>query len=104
MREAGFDVTATNVGDVGVYKERYGLPLQLASCHTAVVSGYVVEGHVPATDVKRMLAEQPDIVGIAAPGMPLGSPGMESPRPEAYDVVAFDADGNTTVFASHVPA
>jgi hypothetical protein len=103
MRKAGFTVEATNVADVGVYKQEYGVPRALASCHTALVEGYVVEGHVPADDVIKMLRQKPAIKGIAVPGMPMGSPGMESPNPEAYDVVAFDAKGNTSVFASHTP-
>jgi hypothetical protein len=73
------------------------------SCHTALVDGYVIEGHVPATDVQRLLAERPVITGLAVPGMPVGSPGMEvaSGKTEPYDVVAFDKSGTTRVFASH---
>ena len=103
LRAAGFTVEATNVPDVNLYKLEYGLPAQLASCHTAIVEGYVVEGHVPADDVIKMLRQQPAIKGIAVPGMPLGSPGMESPNPERYETIAFDADGKTTVFAVHAP-
>jgi hypothetical protein len=103
LRAAGFTVQATNVADVNQYKLEYGVPIQLASCHTAIVEGYIVEGHVPADDVIKMLREKPAIKGIAVPGMPLGSPGMESPNPERYETIAFDADGNTTVFAIHGP-
>ena len=103
LKAAGFAVEATNVPDVNVYKAKYGVPAQLGSCHTAVVDGYVVEGHVPAIDVVRMLKLKPEITGIAVPGMPLGSPGMESPRPEKYDVVSFAADGSVEVFATHEP-
>ena len=103
LRAAGFTVQATNVADVNQYKLEYGVPIQLASCHTAIVEGYIVEGHVPADDVIKMLREKPAIKGIAVPGMPLGSPGMESPNPERYETIAFDADGNTTVFAIHEP-
>ena len=103
LRAAGFTVQATNVADVNQYKLEYGVPMQLASCHTAIVEGYIVEGHVPADDVIKMLREKPAIKGIAVPGMPLGSPGMESPNPERYETIAFDADGNTTVFAIHEP-
>jgi len=103
LRDAGFAVEATNVRDVSVYKREYGLPPQLASCHTGIVQGYVVEGHVPADDVIRMLRDKPAIKGIAVPGMPLGSPGMESPNPVRYETVSFDAAGETAVFAVHSP-
>jgi hypothetical protein len=79
--------------------ERQRVPEALRSCHTAVVDGYLVEGHVPAAAIKRLLSERPKIAGIAVPGMPAGSPGMESQDPEAYDVIAFDRSGKTTVFA-----
>jgi hypothetical protein len=101
MREAGFEVTTTDVDDVTPIKRKYGLPPGLGSCHTAVVGGYVVEGHVPAEEVKRLLEEQPDVAGIAVPGMPIGSPGMEQgDRVDSYEIVTFDKDGNTTVFAT----
>jgi hypothetical protein len=79
------------------------VPESLRSCHTAVVGGYLVEGHVPAAVIRRLLRERPKIAGIAVPGMPAGSPGMESSSPVAYDVVAFEASGRTSVFA-HVRA
>ncbi|MBL8462612.1 MAG: DUF411 domain-containing protein, partial [Thauera sp.] len=83
-------------------KQEAGVPEALGSCHTAKVGGYVVEGHVPAADVRRMLAEKPAIRGLSAPGMPLGSPGMEGPYPaERYDVVSFDAQGRSAVFSKH---
>lgn len=104
LRAAGFRVEATNVADVGRYKLEYGVPMQLGSCHTAIVGGYVVEGHVPANDIIRLLSEKPDIAGIAVPGMPLGSPGMEAPNPERYETIAFDEAGNLTVFAVHDPS
>ncbi len=90
------------VADLAPIKAQHGVTDELAGCHTAVVEGYVVEGHVPADVVKRLLAERPDVVGITVPGMPIGSPGMETPdRPaEPYDVLTFDEDGRTTVFAS----
>jgi hypothetical protein len=103
LRAAGFAVEATNVPDVNLYKLEYGVPPRLASCHTAVVEGYVVEGHVPADDVIRLLRQRPEILGIAVPGMPLGSPGMESSNPERYETIAFDAAGSQTVFAVHEP-
>ena len=103
LRAAGFTVQATNVSDVNQYKLEHGVPPKLASCHTAVVEGYIVEGHVPADDVIKMLRQKPAIKGIAVPGMPMGSPGMESPNPERYETIAFDAEGVTTVFAVHEP-
>ena len=99
----GFTVKTTDMPDVTPVKQRFGLPGSLASCHTAVVDGYAIEGHVPAADVKRLLEERPDITGLAVPGMPIGSPGMEiEGRPvDRYDVIAFDRRGGQEVFASH---
>ena len=78
------------------------MPADHRSCHTAFVNGYVIEGHVPAEDIKRLLAEKPKVAGLAVGGMPIGSPGMEvGSRKEAYDVVAFNRDGTTRVFAKH---
>ena len=84
-------------------KARYGMGGELASCHTALIDGYVLEGHVPATDIKRLLEERPQILGLAVPGMPIGSPGMEveGRHPEHYDVLAVDQQGNTTVYSSY---
>ena len=102
MRANGFKVKEVATGEMGAIKPTAGVPQALGSCHTAKVGGYVVEGHVPAADVKRMLADKPAITGISAPGMPMGSPGMEGPYPaDRYDVVSFDAQGKTAVFASH---
>jgi len=105
IRAAGFDAQVVDVPDeeLQTRKSRLGVGPRLASCHTAIVNGYVVEGHVPAADIKRMLAEKPAIAGIAAPGMPVGSPGMEVPsgQKDRYDVVAFTKSGTTTVFAKH---
>lgn len=99
LRDNGFQVIARDVADVDTYKLRYGVPRQLASCHTAVVGGYVVEGHVPADVVRRLLAEQPKFSGVAVPGMPIGSPGMEQgARQDPYEVVAFDRAGHVTVY------
>ena len=103
MRDAGFKVETSNVRDVGVYKREYGLPPELASCHTGIVEGYVVEGHVPADDVIRMLKEKPAIKGIAVPGMPIGSPGMEGPNAQPYRVLSFGHDGTSGVFAEVDP-
>ncbi len=84
-------------------KNRYQVPTALHSCHTAVVDGYIIEGHVPAAEVSRLLAEKPDVVGIGVPGMPAGSPGMETPgvAPEPFDVFTFDEMGETAVYASY---
>ena len=103
LSENGFEVKTIDMPDVRPMKEQFGLPADLGSCHTAVVDGYVIEGHVPASDVKRLLAERPDVTGLAVPGMPIGSPGMEvEGRPaEAYDVIAFTKGGERSVFASH---
>ena len=103
LREAGFRVEVSDREDVTRAKVELGVPPSLGSCHTAVVDGYVVEGHVPAEDIRRLLAERPDVVGLAVPGMPAGSPGMELPggRTDPYDVVAFDPAGATSVFSSH---
>lgn len=105
IRDAGFHAEVIDVTDEALQqrKSKLGVGPRLASCHTAIVNGYVVEGHVPAADIKRMLSEKPAIIGIAAPGMPVGSPGMEVPggRKDKYDVVAFSKGGATRVFASH---
>lgn len=91
-----------NTAQIDEVKRRLGVPPALAACHTAEVGGYIVEGHVPADVIRRMLDEKPQIVGIAVPGMPVGSPGMEMPgRPaQRYDVIAWTADGSTSVYAS----
>ena len=102
MREHGFKVREVATTEMGQVKGEAGVPQALGSCHTAKVGGYVVEGHVPAADVRRMLTDKPAIAGISAPGMPMGSPGMEGPYPaDRYEVVSFDAQGRTAVFASH---
>ena len=101
LRENGFTVETVDVQDLSAVKRRYGIPPALQSCHTAVVEGYVVEGHVPAADVRRLLAERPDAAGLTVPGMPIGSPGMEQgDTAEPYDVLLVH-DGETAVFASH---
>ena len=102
MEKSGYKVTAHDVPDVAVYKKRYGVPDALGSCHTAIVtSGYIVEGHVPADVIDKLVAQAPkDIIGLAVPGMPQGSPGMESGTKDKYDIVAFDKAGKTRVFAS----
>lgn len=102
MREAGFSVEVTNLEDMTPAKTHFGISDDLQSCHTAVVDGYVIEGHVPADDVKRLLAERPEAAGLSVPGMPIGSPGMEQgDRTEPYDVVLFDRKGGRLVFSNH---
>ena len=98
LREAGFAVTVEDTRDLMAVKRREGIPTDLSSCHTALVNGYVVEGHVPASVVQAFLEEPGDARGLAVPGMPIGSPGMEGRHAEAYDVFAFDADGGREVF------
>lgn len=90
------------MNDLAPIKRRLGVPAALQSCHTAVVDGYVIEGHVPSDVIDRFLRERPAMVGLAVPGMPIGSPGMETPgqAPERYQVLAFDQKGRTTVYAS----
>lgn len=104
LEAAGFDVEAVDVShdELNDLKAAAGLRRDLASCHTAFIDGYVVEGHVPAADIRRMIEERPGITGITVPGMPVGSPGMEvGDRFDPYDVIAFDSEGGTDVFAHH---
>lgn len=100
VQAAGFQVEVHDMPDVTPVKNEHGLPQHLASCHTALVDGYVVEGHVPADVIRRLLAERPEVAGIAVPGMPAGSPGMEVPggRTDPYDVIAFARNGTVSVF------
>jgi hypothetical protein len=98
VRAAGFVVTVHDTADVTPIKVANGVPEAAYSCHTAVVDGYVIEGHVPADVIRRLLRERPPVVGIAAPGMPAGSPGMEGMISQRYDVVTFDRAGKTTVY------
>lgn len=101
MRENGFSVAVRNQDDLGPIKKLYGIPEQLQSCHTATIDGYTIEGHVPASDVLRLLAERPKANGLAVPGMPIGSPGMEQGNEkEAYPVVLFSED-EMFVYANH---
>lgn len=101
MRKAGFDVVTKDVNDVPATRKVTGMPERFGSCHTAKVGGYAVEGHVPATDVRRLLKEKPKAIGLAAPGMPQGSPGMETSQPQPYDTLLVQADGSYKVFAKH---
>ena len=102
LRSQGFPVTERPETDLAPVKRRLGVPVALESCHTALVEGYVIEGHVPADLIDRLLRERPQVVGLAVPGMPVGSPGMESPgeKPQPYQVLTFDRSGRTTVFAA----
>lgn len=101
MERAGFSVTENPTNQLSAIKSEQGIPYTMGSCHTALVGGYVIEGHVPIADVKRLLDEQPKAKGLAVPGMPQGSPGMESPRPEPYKVYLIGNDGNASVYAQH---
>jgi len=104
LREEGFTVVTRDVDETALMEMKTGsrVPRALESCHTAVVGTYVVEGHVPASDIRRLLAERPAVLGLAVPGMPPGSPGMEPAAPgQPYTVLTFDREGKTTVFAQH---
>ena len=103
LRNAGFTVEIRNLDNLNDVKQRVGIPAGMGSCHTAEVGGYFIEGHVPAADIKRLLAERPDAKGLAVPGMPVGSPGMESPTGETqpYDVLLVSPHGSTAVFSHH---
>lgn len=100
MKANGFDVKAVDVDDIDKVKRERGVPPAAASCHTGLVNGYIVEGHVPADAVLKMLKDKPAIAGIAVPGMPMGSPGMEVPsgQKDPYTIVSFDKTGKTAVY------
>jgi len=102
MKQSGFKVNVHNVNDVTPMRQNFKVPDAMASCHTAVVGGYAIEGHVPAADVKRLLRERPKAAGIAVPGMVQGSPGMEQGRgKDPYNVMLFSKGGKSSVFAQH---
>jgi len=101
LESKGFNVTSKNMQDMNPIKKKIGVQRQYQSCHTAKIGKYFIEGHVPAKDIKRLLKEQPDIKGLSAPGMPMGSPGMEGPRKDRYDVVAIDKNDRATVYSSY---
>lgn len=105
LQQNGFEVVAQDVPDTAPYRSRFGVPKALGSCHTGVIDGYALEGHVPAADIRRLLTERPKARGLAVPGMPVGSPGMEveGTRRDAYDVVLFSDDGRRKVW-QHYPA
>jgi len=96
VRRVGFLVKIVETGDLNAVKQRLGVPANLVSCHTAEVQGYVIEGHVPAAAIQRLLRDKPKAAGLAVPGMPIGSPGMEGGTPETYEVVLFGPHGQRT--------
>ena len=98
LKDNGFKVRSELMDDVTEVKMNLKLPMKLASCHTAVANGYIVEGHVPASAIKKLIAEKPAIKGISVPGMPIGSPGMEGSYKEKFDVVAFEENGAVKIF------
>ena len=101
MKANGFDMNVQEVPSTAEYRQKYGVPQNLQSCHTATVNGYVLEGHVPAREVQRLLKTRPKSKGLAVPGMPAGSPGMEGSRNDAYSVILFDEAGRTSDFQKY---
>jgi len=103
MQANGYRLKVEDMNNLSPIKMQYGVPGQLQSCHTAIVDGYVIEGHVPVKEIERLLAERPPITGLAVPGMPAGSPGMETAggAPEPYEVLAFYPDGRIEVYAAY---
>lgn len=104
LEKEGFKVDAENMaaGQLSRFKTSHGIPPQLASCHTGRIADYTIEGHVPAREIKRLIAEKPEAIGLTVPGMPLGSPGMDfGAERDAYDVLLIEKDGSTRVFASY---
>ncbi len=101
LRANGFRVKPISTQDSRIVRRKYGIPEELGGCHTAVVDGYAIEGHVPAREIKRLLAERPIAAGLAVPGMPAGSPGMESDRTVRYNVLLVDRSGRHSVYARY---
>ena len=101
LQENGFEVETIDLNDLRMIKSMSGIKPEQASCHTAKVGGYTIEEQVPADDIKRLLAERPEASGLTVPGMPKGSPGMEVPRPDHYQVLLLGRDGSTEVFSEH---
>ena len=101
LQQNGFQVSIREVNDVPAARKKLGMPDRLGSCHTARVGTYVVEGHVPAADIQRLLKKKPKALGLAVPAMPPGSPGMKTAKPVPYDTLLVEADGNARVFAKH---
>ena len=98
VRANGFKVTVKEVPSTAAYRRQYGVPDRLQSCHTAIVNGYTIEGHVPAAEINRLLRERSKSRGLAVPGMPMGSPGMEGARRDAYSVMRFEHDGAESIY------
>lgn len=98
LQKNGIATKVKNVEDTSDYRAKFGMPQALGSCHTATVNGYVIEGHVPAREIKRLLAEKPKALGLAVPSMPMGSPGMEGPRSDPYDVLLVQANGRYSTY------
>lgn len=101
VTKAGFTVKTHEVDDVPGTRKKLGMPDKLGSCHTAKIGNYILEGHVPAEDIKRLLKEKPKAIGLAVPGMPPGSPGMDVPNSPPYETLLVQNDGNTRIFAKH---
>ena len=101
LRKSGFAVSVRAVPDLTPVRVKYGIPNIFGTCHTALVQGYAIEGHVPAADIQRLLRSKLKVAGLAVPGMPAGSPGMEGPRGEPYDVLTFDRNGATQIYARY---
>jgi hypothetical protein len=98
LKANGFTVNSKNVENPSDYREKGGIPNALGSCHTGMVGGYAIEGHVPASEIKRLLKEKPEAKGLAVPAMPMGAPGMEGPRKDPFDVLLVQANGRTAVY------
>ncbi len=103
LNDRGFNATGKNMelSELRQLKARYKVPPAMQSCHTGIIDNYVIEGHIPATDVQRLLKERPKAIGLAVPGMPIGSPGMEGASTEAYSVLLVDSAGKTSVFKTY---
>jgi hypothetical protein len=101
LKANGFTVKVQNVANPSDYREKFGMPNELGSCHTGMVQGYAIEGHVPASEIRRLLAERPKARGLAVPSMPMGSPGMEGHRKDPYDVLLVQASGRTSIYTHY---
>lgn len=101
LRKNGFAVSVRAVPDLTPVRVKYGIPNIFGTCHTALVEGYAIEGHVPAADIQRLLRSKLKVAGLAVPGMPAGSPGMEGPRSDPYEVLTFDRSGTTQIYARY---